>query len=97
MVAGGITMAIHGFQKVKASIMWAASVVTTANITQTTFLPVLSTIKPRSGDAGAEMMYTMLGKIENGMKAECNEHNINTYVTHIYAMNTNLSKGKLHH
>lgn len=51
-----ITMAIHGFQKVKASIMWAMRVVTTAIITQTTFLPVLSTIKPRTGDAGAEMM-----------------------------------------
>lgn len=68
--AGGITMAIHGFQKVKASIMWAASVLTTAIITQTTFLPVLSTIKPRTGDAGAEMMYTILAKMEKGMKGE---------------------------
>lgn len=55
-----VTMAIHGFQKVKASITWAASVATTAVITQTTFLPVLSTMKPRTGDAGAEMMYTIL-------------------------------------
>lgn len=70
-VAWGITMAIHGFQKVKASIMWAASVATTAIMTQTTFLPVLSTMKPRTGDAGAEMMYTMLGEIENGIKGEC--------------------------
>lgn len=67
----GVTMPIHGFQKVKASIMWAASVVTTANITQTTFLPVLSTIKPKTGDAGAEMMYTILGKKEQSMKGEC--------------------------
>lgn len=51
-----VTMAIHGFQKVNASIMCAASVVTTAIITQITFLPVLSTMKPRRGDAGAEMM-----------------------------------------
>lgn len=51
-----VTMAIHGFQKVNASIMWAASVVTTAIITKITFRPTLSTIKPRIGDAGAEMM-----------------------------------------
>lgn len=68
--AGRTTIAIQGFQKVKASIMWAASVLTTANITQATFLPVLSTTKPRTGDAGAEMMYTMLGETGNSMKGE---------------------------
>lgn len=68
--AMGITMATHGFQKVKANIMWAASVVTTAIITQTTFLPVLSTTKPRTGDAGAEIMYTILAKTEKDMKGE---------------------------
>ena len=57
-------MAIQGFQKVKARIMWAASVVTTAISTQVTFLPVLSTRNPRTGDAGAEMMYTMLAGME---------------------------------
>lgn len=62
--ARSITMAIHGFQKVKASIMWAASVVTTAMSTQITFLPVLSTKNPKTGEAGAEMMYTMLAEIE---------------------------------
>lgn len=56
------TMAIHGFQKVKASIMWAASVAITAHKTQITFLPVLSTRNPKIGDAGAEMIYTILGK-----------------------------------
>lgn len=62
--ARSVTMAIHGFQKVKASIMWAASVVTTAMSTQITFLPVLSTKNPKTGEAGAEMMYTMLAEIE---------------------------------
>lgn len=62
--ARSITMAIHGFQKVKASIMWAASVVTTAISTQITFLPVLSTKNPKTGEAGAEMMYTMLAEME---------------------------------
>lgn len=56
------TMAIQGFQKVKASIMWAMSVVTTAHSTQITFFPILSTMKPNTGEAGAEMMYTILGE-----------------------------------
>lgn len=44
--------------------------VITAIITQITFLPVLSTMKPRTGDAGAEMMYTILAKTEKGAKGE---------------------------
>lgn len=55
-------MAIQGFQKVKASIMWAMSVVKTAYITHITFFPILSTMKPNTGEAGAEMMYTILGE-----------------------------------
>ena len=49
-------MAIQGVQKVKASIMCAASVPTMAKATQRTFLPVRSTMKPSTGEAGAEMM-----------------------------------------
>lgn len=59
-MAQSVTIAIQGFQKVKASIMWAISVVTTAHKTHIMFLPVLSTIKPNTGEAGAEIMYTML-------------------------------------
>lgn len=58
--ANEVTMAIQGFQKVKASMMCEASVVTTAHRTQMTFLPTLSTRRPKTGDMGAEMMYTML-------------------------------------
>lgn len=53
-------MAIQGFQKVKASRMCEASVVSTAHSTQMMFLPTLSTSSPNTGDMGAEMMYTML-------------------------------------
>lgn len=60
-----LTMAIQGFQKVKASIMCDRSVVTTASITHTTFRPVLSTRNPSRGDAGAEMMYTILQNTES--------------------------------
>lgn len=57
-------MAIQGFQKVKASMMCEASVVTTAHSTQMMFLPTLSTSRPNTGDMGAEMMYTMLQQRE---------------------------------
>lgn len=55
-----ITIAIHGFQKVKASIMWDTRVAATAYRTQMMFLPVLSTKSPNNGDMGADMIYTIL-------------------------------------
>lgn len=55
-----VTMAIQGFQRVKANIRWDKSVVTTANRTHMMFRPILSTTKPNTGEAGAEMMYTTL-------------------------------------
>lgn len=55
-----ITIAIHGFQKVKASIMWDRKVVATAHRTQMMFFPVLSTRSPNTGDMGADMTYTIL-------------------------------------
>lgn len=60
VAAAEVTMAIQGFQKVKASRMCEASVVSTAHSTQMMFLPTLSTSSPNTGDMGAEMMYTML-------------------------------------
>lgn len=57
-----VTMAIHGFHMVKASIMWDTRVAATAHRTQMMFFPVLSTRSPNTGDIGADMTYTMLPK-----------------------------------
>lgn len=59
-VSSHITIAIQGFHSVKASMMWEASVVTTAHKTQMMFFPVLSTRSPNIGDMGADITYTTL-------------------------------------
>ena len=59
-VSSHITIAIQGFHSVKASMMWEASVVTTAHKTQMRFFPVLSTRSPNIGDMGADITYTIL-------------------------------------
>lgn len=60
-----VTIAIQGFQKVKANIIWEASVVITAHKTQIIFFPSLSTRSPKTGDMGADMIYTILQKNKN--------------------------------
>ena len=53
-------MATQGFRKVKASKQWLPRVVPTERRTHITFLPTISTIKPKMGANGADSMYTML-------------------------------------
>ena len=55
-----LTIATYGLRKVNASSAWQPMDARIDTNTQNTFLPTLSTRRPRSGDATADMIYTML-------------------------------------
>ena len=55
-----LTIGTYGLIKVNASSAWQPMEARIDIHTQNTFLPTLSTRSPRSGDATADMIYTML-------------------------------------
>lgn len=55
-----LTIATYGLTKVKARSEWQPMVTRTDKHTQNTFLPTLSTRRPRRGDATADIMYKIL-------------------------------------
>jgi len=55
-----LTIGTYGLIKVNASSAWQPMDARIDTHTQNTFLPTLSTRRPRRGDATADMIYTML-------------------------------------
>jgi hypothetical protein len=55
-----LTIETYGLIKVKARRAWVPIDTRTDKNTQNTFLPTLSTRRPRGGDATADIIYTIL-------------------------------------